>query len=373
LVASDSLTGRPIGGILARGETQEEVTYFLTQLKPLLIEPLKFITIDFSKTLKTSAKQVFPDVIIGHDLFHTVQLLNRGTLKELMRLQKQHYNIPIKDFNTIRKKSMEAEKTGNLPNYNSIHNPYLTQAWDVFRQVSVLLQCKSLKEFKQSWKSNLNNILKDTWTSSSEFYNELCKLESNQIFTKKNYIKIPRKVFMIWRRIVRKKREELEENKGDFIKAKYCILMNPKNMGHENRRDLKKYLQSFPWMRPIRICLTEFYSQFKLDQKHPRSLIFLRKMIQPDSHKDLIAAIDTIIECEQEIYAYRQIWNKFPSLRNKVAIRSNHEEKNRKINKVALNQYGLRGTESARIRLKGILDCPIIVSKALLTSEQNDL
>jgi len=336
----------------------------------MLTHPLKFITIDYSKALKAGVKNVFPEVLIGHDLFHTNQLLTRALLKELTRLQRLHYNTPIKGYNTIRKLSLEAEKTGKLENYLYKNDRYLTEAWEVYRLLFDLQQCKKLSEFNKSWKKIIFQVQNAPWTSKNELHRLLLDLESTQRFTAKNYNKVPLKVFMIWRRILREKRELLEKDKGDFTKAKYCVLMNPKNMNQFERQNLKEHLHSYPWMRKLREILTTFYYQFNLTEKSPRHLTFLRGMLQTDSHTDLVAAINTIIESEAEIFAYRKIWAKYPYLRNKISIRSNHEEKNRKVNKLALNQYGLRNSESARIRLEGILNCSIIVSKSLLASEQ---
>lgn len=288
----------------------------------------------------------------------------------MTRLQRLHYNIPIKGYNTIRKLSLEAEKTGKLENYLCKNDRYLTEAWEVYKLLFNLKQCQKFGEFNKSWKKIISQIQKASWTSKKELHQFLLKLKSTQRFTPKNYDKVPLKVFMIWRRILRAKRELLEKDKGDFTKAKYCVLMNPKNMSQFDRDNLREHLHSYPWMRKLRELLTTFYYQFNLTQNSPRHLTFLRGMLQTDSHTDLVAAINTIIESEEEIFAYHKVWARYPYLRNKISIRSNHEEKNRKVNKLALNQYGLRDSESARIRLEGILNCPIIVSKSLLASEQ---
>ncbi|MCF2140830.1 MAG: hypothetical protein K9W44_12310 [Candidatus Lokiarchaeota archaeon] len=69
----------------------------------------------------------------------------------------------------------------------------------------------------------------------------------------------------------------------------------------------------------------------------------MQKIVSPESHNELRSVINTFIEKEHQIFAYRKIWAEYPHLEGDVGLRSNHEEVNRKINLVARNQYGFRG------------------------------
>ena len=149
--------------------------------------------------------------------------------------------------------------------------------------------------------------------------------------------------------------------------------MNPNNMNEFNRKKLRESLSEYPWLRPIREAIRDFHYQFKAPRSSWRSLSFLKEIVNNESHPDLKSAINTIIKSQDEIFAYRRIWDDYPALRGNCGIRSNHEQVNRKINMVARNQFGFRTTNSARFRLEGILGCPVIVSKHLLASERKHL
>ena len=140
-----------------------------------------------------------------------------------------------------------------------------------------------------------------------------------------------------------------------------------------HKKKLRKVLKKFPFLRKYRQAIVKFHYQFNLNEETYPSLIFLKKLIKKDTHPRLRSAINTLIKEKDGIFKYRQILKKNPHLKEGKSIRSNHEQVNRKVNKVARNQFGFRSIKNICIRVEGILGCPVIVSKHLLADESKDL
>ena len=350
---------------MANGENEKEVTSFLQKLKPTLPFLPYFVIIDFADALIAGVKSIFPEAQIGHDYFHTSQLLNRGLLKELVRLQKKIFNTPIHKFRKIRKNSIEAEKTGKLPIYHPKLPTHIC-AWNVYKKIFHMGNNQTCSAFLFEWnklKSD-KNILKwsrtKNWIESFENSLPRCGL------TPKNYQKFWKKLRQGWRRMIRKDRITLEDQKKEFTKAKYVILKNPNNMNKFDRKELRKYLKIFPNLREIREAVRKFHYQFKALSQYRPTLNFLQDLVKKDSHQKLKAAIHTLMKQQEYISAYRSILAQHPSLKKGKSIRSNREELNHLVNNVVRTQFGFRSIPSARIRIEGILNCPVIISKKLL-------
>ena len=325
--------------------------------------------IDFAEALSAAVKKIFPEAQIGHDYFHTSQLLNRGLLKELVHLQRTNFQKPIKELRNLRKQSIEAEKNGKIPQLK-LENASHMIAWKVYSEIFGLKDHPNLKSFLNAWTNFKKNSTLFTWPGTKSLIDSVEQMLPNCGFSSKNFVKFWKKMCQTWRTLIRKERKIFEDDKKDFTKAKFVILMNPDNMETLDKIALRKALKKFPNLRDIREVVRTFHYQFKAPSHSWRSLSFLQKIVKKDSHQRLKAAVNTLVEHEDEIFAYRMILEKYPHLRKQKSIRSNREELNRKINNVARAQFGLRSTPSARIRIEGILNCSIIVSEELLKYEK---
>ena len=68
------------------------------------------MTIDFSRRLQAGVDEIFPDAPLQKCVFHAIQLLTRGLLKELSRIKKLHLTTHIAEWNALRKDSLHVEK-----------------------------------------------------------------------------------------------------------------------------------------------------------------------------------------------------------------------------------------------------------------------
>ena len=77
------------------------------------------MTIDFSARIESGVNAIFPNVIIQKCIFHAIQLFTRGLIKELTRVKNELLLAHIKEWNQLRKVSIELEKNQRI-DLNSI-------------------------------------------------------------------------------------------------------------------------------------------------------------------------------------------------------------------------------------------------------------
>ena len=331
-----------------------------------------FAICDFSPALLSGIRKTFPNIQIGHDYFHTAKLLNEGLLKEMRRLKRHAYTHPIKEFQLAREASQKSVKSKNLP-FFQFNNPFLQDAWVFYRNLHSLVTSASVNHFIQNWIKLKELQTTNIWQPGLQIIHEVEDSIPLCGFTRKNFLKYGENACNAWRRFVRLERYAFEEKQKGYSKACYRVLMNPSNMSQRDKQKLRESLIKFPFLRDIRVAVRKFHNQFKTKNSNWRSLTFLQGLVNEKSHKGLNSAVTTLIESESRIFAYRDILTKHPHLKKGKSIRTNREELNRKIGLVARNQYGLRSTSGACVRLAGILNCSVVTSEALWKKEKKDL
>jgi transposase len=337
-------------------------------MKKFLPYDPKMVITDFSPSLMAPIKKVFPNAELGHDYFHTAKLLNKGMLKELSRVQRKEYSSKIAEFNKFRNLTILAEEKKSLSKMSSTV-PFLKSAITLYGRIFSIYISKSLDEFRQKWikfKIYCTTHKIDAWLKITSEIEDKCPACG---FTSKNFKKFGKMLCQKWRAYIRTKRIELEKEKGEFSRAKYHILRNPRNMTSYHKRKLRKALKKFPFLREYRQVIVKFHHQFNLKEDSNPSLNFLKTIIKKDTHPRLCSAVNTLIKEKDGIFKYREILKKYPHLKKGKSIRSNHEQLNRKVNKVARDQYGFRSIKNICRRVEGILNCPIIVSKIFMQQE----
>ena len=322
---------------------------------------------DFSASLIAAAKEKFPHATIGHDYFHSSNLLNRGIMKELSKLKRTRFLNIISQFKQAMRVSLASEKENHLNTFKT-EIPFLKKAWTMYKELFPLFLTDSFKNFTSFWKRLRNARIPHRCDFGSDLLKTIEKMLPGCGFTEKNFKTFSKKLCQKWRSFVRKERKKIEKKKKKFSAAKSVILMNPSNMDRDDSKALRRLLAKFPYLRPYRKAVRKFHYQYKAPESGYRSLGFLRKIIHEDSHDQLKSAVSTLIERQDNIFAYRRILKAHPELREGKSIRSNHEQLNCKVNKVARNQCGFRSKGNIISRLGGILDCPIIISDHVLSS-----
>ena len=174
------------------------------------------------------------------------------------------------------------------------------------------------------------------------------------------------KIYKGFRTAIRELRKELKESKSHFNKVKYLILMNPVNMKPHHCNKLRRYLKEFLWLRSYRKLLVKFYYQFRLPPEKRVPLSFLSRLITDISHPWLRSAVKTLIENEENVFRFQCFSESFPKVKFSKSIKVVNESVNKFVNQLHQTQFGIRTLENIRMRVSNRLNCPIIISLALL-------
>ena len=142
--------------------------------------------------------------------------------------------------------------------------------------------------------------------------------------------------------------------------------MNPKNMKPYHRKKLKKYLKIFPWLRSYRKIIVRFYYQFRLSLEKRSSFRFLTQLLSENSHPLLKSGISTLIENQEQIFQFKQIYALNPKFKNVKSIKVVNEPINKALHQLFQTQNGMRTLENIRMRVSHRLKCPIFISPATI-------
>lgn len=335
------------------------------------IGSIDYVTIDFSNRLEAGVKQFFNDEQILRCAFHAPQLLNRGLLKELTRLKHEKYQDEIKELVFLRRLSLDFEANNGYEEEVDLLFTSSKIAWQIYLKLCSIFSLSIPIKIETSLKQFLHNPSSTQWKGASLFKEKWRSLFPKRGLTEKSLEIFKVKVYRAWRAVIRYFRKELEELKSGFEEAKYLVITNPVNMDKFKKKELRKALANFPWLRPIRRIITKFYYQFRVSPAKRCSLQFLVKLVSENSHAWLKSAIDTLIKHEEQIFRFQVLCEKSPELKTIKAIKVVDESTMRKINKIYQTQFGMRTLENLEMRLTHYLKCPFIVVPSVLEELKN--
>jgi len=298
--------------------------------------------------------------------FHAPQLLNRGLLKELTRLKNEKYQDEIKELAFLRRISLAHEEEEQNNKEYKFKFADSKKAWQIYLEIRAIFTLGTPFEIEDRLRTFLHDLSPYQWKGANLLREKCNSLFIKRGLTKKGLPLFKTKVYRAWRGAIRYFREELEDLKSGFKDAKYLVLMNPLNMGAHEKKVLRIALAKFPWLRAIRRIMTKFYYQFRVSPAKRCSLRFLLKLVSEDSHAWLKSAVDTLIRCEEQVFRFQVIYEKYPELKDCKAIKVVDESTMRKINKLYQTQFGMRTLENLEMRLKYYLECPFIIVPSVL-------
>jgi len=368
LLVTDSVKKKPLAGALVTGESEEEASFFLSALKNWLKNVVHFVTIDFSTKLEASVRTVFPDATIQKCVFHAGQLLTRGLIKELTRIKNERLQAHVKEWNLLRKMSFDVEKSVPLKEELSLQFEDARLAWQICLKLQEIFQQTSPSKIQRNLEVFFSTSEFLRWEGRSMFLEKYIAIfvKRKFKFTPKGLKYVVSHVYKAWRAAIRVLREEVEQSKARFRKIKYLVLTNPLYMKKYRRKKLRKYLKEFPWLRPLRNVLVQFYCQFETPPEKRSPLTFLMQLVSEKSHPWLKSAVDTLIKNEDAVFRFQLISKTRPKLKGVKSIKVVNESSNRITNQLFRTQCGMRTIENVRMRVEKRLKCPIIISPRLL-------
>ncbi len=311
---------------------------------------------------------MFPDADLQKCVFHAAQLLTRGLLKELTRLKNEHFHAHVKEWNLVRSTSFAIEKKSSLKKALALHYPDVRLSWQVYQKLRRIFQQRNPLKIKRDLEVFFSTSKFLRWRGSRSFLNHYTNAIAKRkfAFTSKGLKYIASHAYKAWRATIRQFRKRLERLRSRFNKAKYLVLTNPLNTKKYQRKKLRKYLKVFPWLKPIRSILVQFYCQFETPPEKRSSLTFLSQLVSEKSHSWLKSAVDTLIENEDHIFKFQSVQKTHPKLKRVKSIKVVNESVNRIVNQLFRTQCGMRTLDNVQMRISQRLKCPIIVSPSLL-------
>ena len=326
------------------------------------------MTIDFSTRLESGVNEVFPDVIIQKCVFHAIQLLTRGLLKEFTRRKKEYLLDHIEEWKKLRRQTLSLEKNEQLQDKTPFKFDDVESTWQIYSKLRSLLFSNDLRRIERELQLFFSSSQFIKWKGKHVFLSkyEVIFTKGKFKFSKKAMKYIIPKIYKAFRAAIRELRKELEESKSHFNKVKYLLLMNPINMESYHRTKLRKYLKEFLWLRSYRQLLVKFYYQFRLPPEKRSPLTFLSRLITDSSHSWLKSAVQTLIDNEESVFRFQRVSEFFPKLKPPKSIKVVNESCNKLVNQLYQTQCGMRTIENIRMRISNRLKCPIIISPDLL-------
>ena len=326
------------------------------------------MTIDFSARLEAGVNEVFPNVLVQKCVFHAIQLLTRGLIKEFTKIKKEHLLDHIEEWKILSRYTLALEKDELTAELRPFKFKDVELAKEIHAKIRSYISLNDPKQIEQALLSFFSTPLFNNWEGKQVFmskYNDVF-IKKKLKYSAKGVKHIVPKIYKGFRAAIRELRKELEETKSHFNKVKYLVLMNPVNMKPYHRDKLRRYLKEFPWLRSHRRLLVKFYYQFRLPPEKRAPLSFLSKLITDTSHSWLRSAIQTLIENEEKVFRFQRFKEFFPKVKFSKSIKVVNESVNKLVNKLHQTQCGMRTLENIRMRVSNRLNCPIIISPALL-------
>ena len=106
------------------------------------------MTIDFSSRIESGVKEVFPEVTTQKCIFHTIQLLLRGLIKELTRVKNDRLIAHIKEWSRLSRLSIAIEKDQEVSPKLDLAFKDTLHAWKIYQELRICLVKDSTKEIE---------------------------------------------------------------------------------------------------------------------------------------------------------------------------------------------------------------------------------
>nr|MDO8116811.1 transposase [Candidatus Sigynarchaeota archaeon] len=328
----------------------------------------KFIIVDFKPAWESAVKQVFPNAIIIICTFHAEKLLVHAIVKEFSRLKKGIDAGFIKGCTKLRDLTIKLEKEGVLEDTGWIEHNVHRKWFDFYLRIEALNKVDDVETYTREHGALVAVICAWDEDIARDFSTRLAPYIPRRGFTLKGLKYFKPKLQTAWRMVLHGLRLIGEENTASFWNGRYIVLKKPSNMAPADRDMLRAYLARYPFMRMYRETLRRFYRLFDDQGKGTPSLDFLDAIVQEDSHDSLRAAVKTLQSKVEQVFNYRKLATVGIDWKQNKAARVNSEHVNTRINKLARNAFGFRLWENARFRLEGFLECPVVISQALINN-----
>ena len=333
----------------------------------------EYVTTDFSNAWERGVKVVFPRANIIICTFHAVQLLTRGLLKELNRLQRANNTNFIKECGAARKWSLERERGAEGSDMPPTFTQEFCRGWaGVFALIAEASAISNADAFHATCHELLTRMREWNLAVAGQYETQLASSRPKRGFSSKGLEKFTGEMKKKWRAVLRGARHAREEKKKEFAGVKFLLVKRSENLSKRESTDLDLFLQANAWAREVRDTLLRFYALLDDPKGNDLSLDFLDALVKAESHDWLKSAVSTLKAKKDHVFNFVNALQAHPSWKDLLGFKVNPEHVMKKVNAVARTQYSFRSDASARFKLSRALSCPVIISKSVINAENGD-
>jgi hypothetical protein len=361
LLATDNVTQQNLAGYLGQGETESEITEFLIILRDDLAVNPEFIVIDYKPAWEVALTKIFPKALLIRCGFHTVQLVNRGILKELNQFSKIHFKKIIKEIRTLYQAIKHHIMEGEALEIE-VKNPIVTSFHYFYTLIVELFKTDQLPEFKTHLTTILENLNIHATKYSKKLRDELIKRLPKKGLTEKSLKYYRQKVKGALSLVMRQFRRKLEEAQKEFNKVKKILLKRPENLSAYETKFLTTYLKMHSEFRKYRNLSMRISNIYHDPPEQLTPSIITEIELWAEVHPDLKKAIKTLKQNVEKIFNFLRLYSQKKFQKYPKISRVTPEPKMRKIKDLYRKKYGFRTVETTRLLLENQLNCPFFVS-----------
>jgi len=301
---------------------------------------LGLITCDFSPNLLGAITQVYGKEVIQIDLFHIMQLLNKGIKTDLQNYRESRFDAERRELRSLRnwvnslqklvkdglEFSLALKVVDNLPKVKQEHISSSKCARLTSKIVEFLRIIPPDQFFREL--QELLKELKVMGGSESNFSGAIGKVVPKKRFTEKGMLRVKKELLKKLKTFYIELRKPIDDESVQFHHLSQVIFFQPENLTLKREERLASLLTKHPELNKYRkmTLLVGEISRLPLDEIDGHQITHLEE--NSSYSKKLNAAIRTIKKHEENILRFVDYFKQNPELTK--AQRSNMEFYNKK-------------------------------------------
>jgi len=300
----------------------------------------ELITCDFSPNLLGAIAQVYGKEVIQIDLFHVMQLLNKGIKADLQAYRERRFDAERRELRSLRNWVNSLQKLvknglefsvimkiiGNPPRAKPEHVSssncveFISKVVELLRITVSAQFLRGLQEFLQEFETLA--------APESNFSIAMRKVMPKKRFTEKGMLRVKKELLKKLKTFFLEFRKPIDDESVQFYKISQVIFFQPENLTLKREERLASLLTGHPELNKYRemTLLVGEISRLPLDEIDGHQIRNLEE--DPSYSKKLNAAISTIKKHEENILRFVDYFKQNPELTK--AQRSNMEFYNKK-------------------------------------------
>lgn len=279
----------------------------------------------------------------------------------------------VKEALLARKISISLEKGEEIDKDLELKEDFCRKWFEFFEKIIDLRRQNGIPAFEKGFSKLIVKIKEWNLEIGTKFEMLVSPSLPKRGFTQKGLERFGEVLCTKWRKVLLAVRDDRDEQKKRFTRRMHLMLKKPTNMKSWEKKKLDSFLEQNPSLILYRDTLLRYYRMLDDPRENGTDLSFLNDIKCDKSHKDLKAAVKTLISFETEIFNFVRAWDELPYLDGLRAIKTNPEPQMRVVNDAHREQFSFRSDESKVFRLSMLLSCPVGTSETIIAEKEEVL